>query len=294
VKHPDSNSNSIKILLKRSGLIVDGDDLKINPIFGGSINSAFSALSSEGNFFIKENSISRIGVFISEKYGLEFLALKYPKNIPNIHLVTSLNNKCFIISDYIIQGEKNKSFYTDLGELIANLHGNKAEHFGLDHDNYLGLVPQINENQYSIHDFIRQNRFYPLAETAKEIGLITHSEFKDIYSIGERLEELIPKEKPSLIHGDLWKGNIIADQNGIPFLIDPCINFSHREFDIAFSRLFGSFDAEFYSIYNEINPLEKDWELRTDLFNIYPLLAHLLIFGKSYKQQLLDKIEKFK
>jgi fructosamine-3-kinase len=109
--------------------------------------------------------------------------------------------------------------------------------------------------------------------------------FQRIYPV---LENFFPKEKPALLHGDLWSGNIMRGKNGMPVLIDPAVYYGHREMDLAFSRLFGGFESLFYESYETVFPLEPGFEERVPVYNLYPLLVHLLLFGKSY----LSGIEK--
>jgi len=96
------------------------------------------------------------------------------------------------------------------------------------------------------------------------------------------MTEFLPEVKPALIHGDLWSGNYIIGEGEVPFLVDPAIAYSNRECDIAMSKLFGGFNEIFYESYNHHFPLENDWDERTDLWNLYPLLIHLNLFGLSY------------
>ena len=93
-------------------------------------------------------------------------------------------------------------------------------------------------------------------------------------------------EKPSLIHGDLWNGNYLVNNNGEPTLIDPSIYYGNREIDIAMTKLFGGFPREFYVSYNFDFPLIEEWEERVNIWNLYPLLVHANLFGDSYLKQI--------
>ena len=100
-------------------------------------------------------------------------------------------------------------------------------------------------------------------------------------------------EKPSLLHGDLWSGNFMVTADGLPCLIDPAVYYGHREADIAMTQLFGGFQPEFYQAYNRAWPMEKDWQKRLDIFNLYPLLVHVNLFGGGYASQVLRIIRQF-
>ena len=108
----------------------------------------------------------------------------------------------------------------------------------------------------------------------------------------KKIDLIIPVEKPSLLHGDLWIGNVINSFE-VPYLIDPAIYYGHREMDLAMSKLFGGFHDDFYSTYNENYPLIAGWEDRRDIYNLYPLLVHLNLFGRSYYSKILTIVNKY-
>jgi fructosamine-3-kinase len=107
------------------------------------------------------------------------------------------------------------------------------------------------------------------------------------------LPELLPEEKPALVHGDLWNGNVISNIEGLPCLIDPAAYYGHREVDLAMMKLFGGFDETFYLCYNDFYPLESGWSDRSDIYNLYPLLVHVNLFGGLYVSQVVSTLTKF-
>jgi fructosamine-3-kinase len=96
-----------------------------------------------------------------------------------------------------------------------------------------------------------------------------------------------------LLHGDLWSGNYITASNGEACMIDPAVYFGHREMDIAMTKLFGGFSPAFYRSYNDEYPLEKGWEKRLEINQLYPLLVHLILFGASYAGQIRYILKSF-
>ena len=126
------------------------------------------------------------------------------------------------------------------------------------------------------------NAAFPLIQKAFDKGKCDKTDVQLTEQLCKKLDGLIPNEKPALLHGDLWSGNFMIDVNGLPVIMDPAVYYGHREADIAMTLLFGGFSSELYHYYNEIFPLEKNWRQRVELWQLYPLLVHLLLFGSSY------------
>ena len=108
-----------------------------------------------------------------------------------------------------------------------------------------------------------------------------------------RVEDLVPAEKPALIHGDLWGGNFICGKGQTPVLIDPAAYYGHREADISMMHLFGGFHPSLFNRYQEEFPLEKGWKERVDIHNLYPLLVHVNLFGGAYESQVVGILKRF-
>jgi fructosamine-3-kinase len=104
---------------------------------------------------------------------------------------------------------------------------------------------------------------------------------------------VIPEERPSLIHGDLWNGNYLIAKEGKPVLIDPAVSYGIREMDLAMMHLFGGFSEEVYNVYHELSPLQAGWQDRTSLWQLYYLLVHLNLFGSGYLSQVQTAIKRY-
>jgi fructosamine-3-kinase len=107
--------------------------------------------------------------------------------------------------------------------------------------------------------------------------------------LGELFRTYQPQ--PSLLHGDLWGGNWATDDRGRPVLFDPAVYYGDREADLAMTRLFGGFGAEFYSAYQATWPLDPGWSTRVELYNLYHVLNHLNFFGAGYLAQAVAMID---
>ena len=182
---------------------------------------------------------------------------------------------------------------TDFGHSLAALHRHSSGFYGLDHGNYMGSLTQTNTKHPDWSSFFIEERLERQLIRAKNSGYFSTEDVVRFQRLFSQFKTLCPAEKPSLVHGDLWGGNYLVSGQGRACLIDPAVYYGHREVDIAMSTLFGGFDPEFYSSYNEVFPMEKGWRERLDIYNLYPLLVHLNLFGSGYLGSIERIIRKF-
>jgi fructosamine-3-kinase len=264
-------------------------------IFGGDINMAASLKTNSGQFFIKWNDNSRFpGMFEAEFKGLTLLKSHSPTiRIPKPLHVGKINGISFLLMEFINDGQGKSNFWKNFAEGLSSLHKNSQKNFGLDHNNYIGSLPQSNTLHKKFEDFFISERLEPQVKLAYDRYLVGSAEKNEISQIYRRYAVDVPRETASLIHGDLWSGNYMTDNQGNACIFDPAVYYGHRESDLAMTKLFGSFSPEFYTYYHEFYPLEKGWENRADLFNLYPLLVHLNLFGKSYLSSVMRIVKKY-
>ncbi len=165
---------------------------------------------------------------------------------------------------------------------MAALHRYPAEAPGLDHDNFIGPLPQPNRPCDSWPEFYAERRLRPRLEEALSGGKAPprwRARFEDLF---RALADLIPDEPMSRLHGDLWGGNLLVGPRGEPCLIDPAVYAGHREVDLAMMRLFGGFGTRVFQSYQESYPLQDGHEQRVHLYQLYPLLVHVNLFGSGY------------
>ena len=136
-------------------------------------------------------------------------------------------------------------------------------------------------------------RLEPLVRKGFDSGYFETKTLRLFEKVYKELDRLIPIEPASLLHGDLWQGNIICDENSSPVLIDPAVYYGHREIDLAMLQLFGNISHDTIEAYNNIYPLDKHWRSRIDLHQLYPLLVHLILFGGSYYETVLKTLKKY-
>lgn len=271
------------------------DTLRIlNSVSGGSINKCFQIAYGALQFFLKVNSVLRFpGMFEAEAKGLKVIAASGTIKVPAVVGVGSTVREQFLILEWLEEGVNNTSSQQALGGALARLHQQRGEYFGLDHDNYMGSLTQSNRLHTSWAEFFVQERLEPQLALGRRSGLLTKRVAEQFEALCPKLNELCPFEEPALIHGDLWAGNYMINSLQEPVLFDPAIAYANREADIAMTRLFGGFQQTFYDSYNEQFPLQKGWEERADLWNLYPLLIHINLFGVSYLGQVLSILNRF-
>jgi fructosamine-3-kinase len=165
---------------------------------------------------------------------------------------------------------------------LAQLHNATDTAFGLDHDNYIGSLRQQNAQHSSWVDFFVEQRLNVQLKLSLDSGTGRTGWSKQFDSLFKKLPSLLPEGRPSLLHGDLWSGNLIIDVKGEPCLIDPAVYFGNREADLAMTKLFGGFSDEFYKVYEQHSKLQHGYQQRLELYNLYPLLVHVNLFGGAY------------
>lgn len=262
---------------------------------GGDINQAFLLETNQGRFLIKVNAaMYGLDMFEKEAKGLLHLAETKSLRVPMPLFDGKYHQELFFVMEYIEPGTASENFWESFGEGIAKLHANSNTHYGFEHNNFIGSLLQPNNKLETWANFYAHQRLIPLAHKANKRGVLENEHVDLIEKISTRLSSIFPDEKPALLHGDLWSGNFMADQQGNPVIFDPAVYFGNREMDIAMSLLFGGFDSSFYTSYHYYYPLPPEWEKRIKLCQLYPLLVHLTLFGGNYHEQVIDVIEKYR
>lgn len=260
------------------------------PLSGGDINDVFLMETNNDKLVIKLNSASAFpGMFEAEKEGLEAIRNTHSISIPKVFLTGSCNDIAYLVLEYITPGREKENFWEDFGKKMAVLHQNTNKNFGFKNSNYIGSLPQPNKWCTSASEFYITQRLEPQFKMASANGY----SFKNLSTFFKKSEEIIPEESASLIHGDLWSGNFIVNNHGQACLIDPSVSYFHREMDIAMMHLFGGFSEPLFYVYNEIFPLQEAWKSRLDIWQLYYLLVHLNLFGRSYYGSVNKILKKY-
>ena len=260
--------------------------VSMRPVAGGDINLAFEAKLEGGErVFVKTHPNAPAGMFAAEARGLAWLRESGALRVPEVLAVSKpgVVGPSFLVLEFIEPGRRATAFEETLGRGLATMHRFGAPRFGLDHDNFIGSLPQANEEGSSWADFYRDKRLAAQLDRAASRGLVGAPLRRDFDRLFEELDVLVgPSEPPSRLHGDLWGGNLHVGERGEPCLIDPAAYGGHREVDLAMMRLFGGFGDRVFDAYDEAWPLADGHERRTSLYQLYPLLVHVNLFGGGY------------
>jgi fructosamine-3-kinase len=291
---PKSIKATIQQYLKKQHPNASPEIQSALPVSGGSINEAYQLKTNCGNFFVKYNDASRYPeMFEKEALGLKLLGNAGVIQVPEVLMVDQDANHAFLLLEYVDSAGKKANFWEDFAGKLAALHHQKAKRFGLDHDNYMGSLSQRNTMHDEWAEFFIMERLEPQVKLGRESGSISRGDVSAFERLYKRLDEIFPKTKPSLLHGDLWSGNFMVGANGLACIIDPAVYYGHPEIDIAMTTLFGGFSNVFYEEYHVHNPLEKGWQNRLPIINLYPLMIHVNLFGGGYLHSVHETLRKF-
>lgn len=203
----------------------------------------------------------------------------------------------WLLLEWLEPGSAGPSTWETLGRNLAVLHGNGAESFGWPADNWIGSLPQGNASADDWPGFWMERRIVPQWDAARRRGFFDASDQRAIEAMRNRAGDLFEagdRDGPSLLHGDLWGGNVHVMADGTAALIDPSTWYGHREVDLAMARLFGGFDAAFFDAYDEARPLEPGFAgTRCEAYQMYYLLVHVNLFGAGYVDGVKRILQRF-
>jgi fructosamine-3-kinase len=264
---------------------------------GGDINDAFELeLMSGVRVFLKTNASAPVGMFPAEALGLEWLRAAHAVRVPEVLAVSNgrQGEPSFLVLELLTPGTPKRDFDERLGRGMAALHRFGAPRFGWERPNFIGTLPQRNEPHDTWADFYWYERLEPQLTRAVAAGLASARLRTGFERLASRLTQLVgPVEPPARLHGDLWGGNLHLDDAGAPCLIDPAAYGGHREMDLAMMRLFGGFGERVFRAYQEEWPLSPGYAERIALYQLYPLLVHVNLFGGSYVESVERSLARY-
>ena len=157
---------------------------------------------------------TRQQIFAPNGAALQLLLATGEITIPEVIAQGSTGAYSFLLMHFIASSGKKVGFWTSFGRQLAALHKHKEAAYGLDHDNFIGRLPQHNDARDDWHSFFAEMRLQPQLKLAMEGGLAGNTLRKQFEALFPRLRQLMPAEPPSLLHGDLWSGNFMVGPLG--------------------------------------------------------------------------------
>ncbi len=272
--------------------------LRARRLSGGSIAEArLVELDGGPTIFVKSLATLSPGAFELEARGLAWLGEAGCVSVPEVLACSSAGSAGpgFLALELVETGGPPDALAEErLGRGLAELHRYGAPSFGLDHDNLLATLPQDNRPREGWAGFYRARRLEPLAARARAKGLCGPRIERRLEALYARLDELVgPAEPPARLHGDLWGGNWLVGRGSVPYLVDPAVYGGHREIDLAMMQLFGGFGPRVFAAYDEVYPRAPGHRERVALHQLYPILAHVVMFGGGYLAQLDEALSEY-
>ncbi|MBL8131424.1 MAG: fructosamine kinase family protein [Anaerolineae bacterium] len=259
---------------------------------GGMVGAVYWACLADEQIIV-----AKVGETAEARLDVEGEMLRYLRRFSRLPVPEVFHAEPALLVMEYVPGENriSDSVQEHAADLMAALHGITSSGFGLDFDTLIGGLRQPNPWSDDWIDFFRDQRLLYMADVALRAGVLPLAVRRRIDALAARLEDwLIEPEHPALIHGDLWTGNILAFDGAVAAFIDPAIYYADPEIELAFTTLFGTFDDGFFVRYAEQRPIQPGFfEERRDLYNLYPLLVHVRLFGGHYVDAVERTLDKY-
>jgi fructosamine-3-kinase len=280
--------SSIRYKLEESYGSLSTGAIEFGSVGGGCINETYKIRFGHQQLFCKVNSATKFPhLFEKESHGLKLIAEQNVIKVPGVIDCFETEGKQVLLLQWVNERERTEAFWKRFGQELAALHSVTNGYFGLNENNYMGSVPQSNSATAKWTDFFIQQRLQPLVDRSLTEGLLSsrhEAEFERLY---RKLSSFFGDDRePSLLHGDLWSGNFMCNENAEPVLIDTAVYFGHPSIDLGMTTLFGGFPSSFYEAYDHHSPFPTNYKEQWDICNLYPLLIHLVLFGRPYLSQI--------
>lgn len=227
-----------------------------------------------------------------EAYMLRYLGEHSKLPVPKIYY----SNDHMILMEFVATHySADDKAHRAAADLLAALHEISSPTYGFERDTLIGSLPQPNPQGADWRRFYAENRLIYMARAALAENKIDNKMMAQIEKLAGKLDKYLPQpQRPGLVHGDIWGGNILFGHGAIAAFVDPAIYFADPEIELAFIRLFGTLNENFFLRYNDLRPIAPEFdEVRVPIYSIYPLLVHTRLFGTSYARKVQKILDKF-
>ena len=265
--------------------------VQLRPMGGGCVADVREVIFENGKTIVAK--IGDTGANLElEGFMLEYLRRSAALPVPEILYAT---DDLLLMSMVNTDGGLSGAAQKHAAELVAKLHSVTASQFGFERSTVIGGLHQPNKVNKSWISFFRDQRLMNMAQQCLASGRLPTKLMRRIEMLAGKLENwLEDTASPSLIHGDMWGGNVLSYNGKISGFIDPAIYFADAEIELAFITMFNTFSSDFFDRYAEFHEIRPGFfEERIDLYNLYPLLVHVRLFGGSYISSIDKTLKKF-
>lgn len=267
--------------------------ITIETLGGGCISEVRRiTLSNDKQIVAKIGDSGENNGFAIEAYMLDYLTKH--SALPSPKVIYAKDN--LLLMEHIpTKGGTSAKTQEHAAELLAELHSITSDKYGFEKDTLIGGIHQPNNQMDSWIDFFVEHRLLYMANETFDAGKLPLSEMKRIEKFAGKLRKWLDEpEKPSLIHGDMWSGNVLYKNNRIAGFVDPALYYADSEMEFTFSTVYSTFGRPFFERYSEIRPIRAGFfEARRDIYNLFPLLIHALLFGHSYAARVANTLSHF-
>ena len=255
---------------------------------GGSINQTLRVSGNQQDYFVKLNQPQLLDMFAAETDGLHDLRKANAIGVPEVICFGANSSYSWLVLEFIKLGHGGREGFSRAGQALAQLHQTSSPRFGWHRHNTIGSTPQLNTWTDNWLEFWQKHRLGYQMELAIDNGYrgAVIENTQKLIEVCDRF--LTHSPQASLLHGDLWSGNLAFNNTGEPLIYDPAVYYGDREADLAMTELFGGFSPDFYSAYNEVWPIDAGYTVRKTLYNLYHILNHMNLFGGGYQSQAVS------
>jgi fructosamine-3-kinase len=261
--------------------------IQIRPFAAGQGADIFLADLRDGSRVVVKRAREAHVQLETEGWMLRTLKELADLPVPEVHCA----ERHLLVLDYVQDCARiSPTVEEDAARHIARLHAVKGAHYGLDRDTMIGALWQRNAESDDWAAFFGEYRLMAAAREGLDEGSLPVQLVRQIDKVAGRLREWLDEPAaPALIHGDLWSGNILTGSRAVNAFIDPALYYADPEVELAFIALFSTFGERFFRHYGEVHPMRPGFfEVRRDVYNLYPLLVHARIFGGAYIEKIMQ------